>query len=336
MAVLFIFLRGLSVIILIIRVASFLSSNTIFYFWVSIEINILSFVMYLLLKKESDIKSRVVYFLVQALGSAGLLQTIFILYSMPYSWLTSSIILIFLGLKIGLYPMHLWVISSIRTISGESVFLFLTFQKVIPAGALILVETKLGVVWYIFNIIIIALIINSSRDKRKIIAYGSVASTRWILLSSRFALGMFYLFTFSCAFAGLWARLGVTHISDRRLRSSHSNDTTKPLLLFMGLSLAGVPPLLGFWAKAMVILNIYRFWGSVISVAAVLASVPLLFVYLRLTQNVLSIELVSPLLISNDYSKATLIAIVLLLLRPLAFLVFSVGVWHWKFWSFRS
>nr|YP_010373196.1 NADH dehydrogenase subunit 2 [Cadlina koreana]UPI11662.1 NADH dehydrogenase subunit 2 [Cadlina koreana] len=109
--------------------------------WVGLELSFLGAIPLLLsdssfmsLSKESVVK----YFCIQALGS-GFLMLGGVLFFMGLSsyWVSDSILVLSLFMKLGVFPMHFWVPSVTAGLNWMPMFILLGWQKIPPFALLI-------------------------------------------------------------------------------------------------------------------------------------------------------------------------------------------------------
>nr|YP_009572098.1 NADH dehydrogenase subunit 2 [Umbonium thomasi]QBI37693.1 NADH dehydrogenase subunit 2 [Umbonium thomasi] len=260
--------------------------------WAGLEINLMGFIPILvysgmLQETESGMK----YFVIQALGSGMIMAGSLFSFSLFLTWescsiisFTGVVILIFgLMLKLGSFPFHFWLPSVMAGISWLSCLVLTTWQKLAP---LFLLMTLITVYASSSSYMLLFLLLAAGGSSlvggfggvnqtqiRALLAYSSISHMGWMLLcclTSLSALKIYFATYFIISisvFLALW-------YSEKSLfaqtGSSSSNSKINELvLLFMLLSLGGMPPLLGFFSKWIAI------WTSCSSVS-LLSLAPLL------------------------------------------------------------
>lgn len=222
--------------------------------WSFLELRSFRFISIL---KKKNREERIKYFLVQTLGSITLLlcinlkingnRTINILnLFMPMLMIFS------LALKRGVAPIHFWIPEISRNIKIKSLGAFLSIQKLAPLFILINnCKIKIATIFIIFSIILGTLRQLSSLNINILLSYSSVSHTRWIILAGLLSNQMYFIY-----FSVYTIILILILYSLRKFNSSvlFRKDKTLSLILNL-LSFRGVPPLLGFFPKWMVILS---------------------------------------------------------------------------------
>jgi NADH-quinone oxidoreductase subunit N len=211
------------------------------------------------------------------------------------------------GFKVAAAPFHMWAPDVYQGAPTPVTGFLSTASK--AAGFAALVRLLLGpmrvaspswsaavLVLSAFSMVVGNLVALSQRDIKRMLAYSGIAQAGYALVGVAAAspLGtratVFFLFQY--LFTNLGAFLIVTAVGasagDDEIASYHGLSRRNPtlalaLLLFL-LSLGGIPPLAGFWAK------LFLFWAAVRSglyglvLLGVLASVLSLYYYLMVAR----------------------------------------------------
>ncbi len=226
----------------------------------------------------------------------------------------SNILLIFglvfvivgVAFKLGAVPFHMWV-PDVYQGSPTSVTLFIASAPKIAAFAMairLLVDGMEGLVdgWQGMLIILSVLsmaagniIAISQTNIKRMLAYSTIAHVGFLLLGiasgsySGYAGSMFYVLTYALMSMGAF---GMIILLGRKGYEADTLDDFKGLasrspwfafiMLLLMFSMAGVPPLLGFWAKWFVIKEIIDMGYIWLAAVAVLLSVVGAYYYLRI------------------------------------------------------
>nr|QXM18110.1 NADH dehydrogenase subunit 2 [Babylonia zeylanica] len=273
--------------------------------WAGLEINLIGFLPMLVYQKSvSESESAVKYFIVQALGSSLLVFGSLVAFNMSFAWdaissmwmpMELGFIMIMVGLhtKLGLFPFHYWLPAVMAGLPWSSCLLLATWQKLAPLFLVLsLFELSES---YLVGLILCLVSAGSSliggfggmnqTQIRALLAYSSIGHLGWMVFASMQAewvmkayLSIYILISLSI-FLSLWySDSGVMkHINN--LSSAGSLRLSVMLLL---LSLGGLPPLLGFVSKWLVIMSVtISPWLSFIFLL-ILGSLMSLFYYLSL------------------------------------------------------
>lgn len=237
------------------------SSQTLFFFWLRLEINIISILPILgardtFFRREITIK----YFISQSVASIIFL----VLFFLVYFFTSSSLELIFTSavlFKLGVPPFHRWFLNIIIRCPLDSIILILFVQKFIPLhilskiyssfilNCLIMVLTFLLIFFYLKNLssLRIVLVLSAWGNSLWIIVSRSV-SDRWFIFLTAYGAFLFIV---------LWAFKFLNAPKISILLRYGIN--IKIMCAVRLLNLAGLPPFSGFFAKLFLIKTIINF-----------------------------------------------------------------------------
>nr|YP_009192144.1 NADH dehydrogenase subunit 2 [Phasianella solida]ALK03401.1 NADH dehydrogenase subunit 2 [Phasianella solida] len=287
--------------------------------WVGLEINLIGFIPILVYggsMKEGE--SGILYFIVQSLGSGLLMVGSLISFDVAGGWDVSlyevypwSLVVtsMSLMLKLGSFPFHSWFPKVMAGGSWFSCLLLVTWQKV---GPLFLLNEM---IWSWSNcesstfglsgpkIFLFLLIVGSlgsliggvgginQTEVRALLAYSSIGHIGWMVFCCLLGWGVllnyfvFYFFISVCFFVALWRFEGYSHLRMSVGKSEESKFSETSVILML-LSLGGMPPLLGFYPKLVVILECCWGYGPVYLSMLILGSLISLYYYLSLLFSV--------------------------------------------------
>lgn len=243
--------------------------------WVSIELNLYSFIFIIIL---SDIPSSsqlptnnaIIYFLIQAISSLLLILSVIILFNSQTSttFLYQFMLLFALIIKLGAAPFHFWVPWVVTNTSWPITFWVLSVQKITPL--LIIYNTTILTNFQItplfFTIIALSAFLGGllglfQTRLQPLLAYSSINQTAWIILAANYSLYLllFYFFFYSITILTI---CGILHknfsISPSSVPiSTQLSPTLKLNLSFLFLILAGIPPSIIFLFKANIFLSLF-------------------------------------------------------------------------------
>ena len=269
--------------------------------WLIIELNLIRFIPILLSSNQNiETEARIKYFLVQAVGSALLLISRYVIYfSFKFINMFNIILILALLLKLGRFPTFFWFPSVIACISWSRRLILSTWQKIAPIILISITLTSL-------NIEIMALVagINSlvggiiginQTNLRKLLAYSSINHIGWIIRILYINMPLFCIIYF-CVYVFLVTPIFYIIISrstfkqsSRILNKSKANQFTLIILL---LSLAGLPPLTGFLPKLCVI-TILISYNSILTIILIIGSILTLYFYLILAISIINMNSIS-------------------------------------------
>jgi len=280
-----------SFLLLLISTIIAISSTNWIIIWISIEINLLSFIPLLILKKGGNEQSVILYFLSQALGSAIFIFAGSIYYLGISNSLFTTIILFSLFIKAGIAPCHFWLPIVILKASWFNCFILSTWQKIAPLFIIVLLfsgNSRIIKIIIPLNAIWGGLIGINQLHIKKIIAYSSITHIRWILTGIFLKIPCLTIFYFSIYSVILIIIIILLSNSSYVLykdlwRKSHDNNLDYLICISL-LSLGGLPPLLGFFPKLLLIYYLIPFHIPIL-ICMLLGSLLNLFFYLNIRLN---------------------------------------------------
>nr|AII23636.1 NADH dehydrogenase subunit 2 [Babylonia areolata] len=273
--------------------------------WAGLEINLIGFLPMLVYQKSTaESESAVKYFIVQALGSSFLIFGSLMAFNMSFTWDVVSkmwlsgnfgLIMIMMGLymKLGLFPFHYWLPGVMAGLPWNSCLLLATWQKLAPLFLVLsLLELNQS---YLVGLVLCLVSAGSSligglggmnqTQVRALLAYSSIGHLGWMVFAAmqgewvmKAYLGIYMLISLSM-FLSLWYSDSglMKHINNLK-----SNSPLQLSIMLLLLSLGGLPPLLGFVSKWLVIMSVSTSpWLSFIFLL-ILGSLMSLFYYLSL------------------------------------------------------
>ena len=207
--------------------------------------------------------------------------------------------------KLGAVPFHMWVPDVYEGAPTPVTLFIATAPKIAAFGMLMraLVDGLGGLVadWSQMLVVLSVLsmaagnvIAIAQTNIKRMLAYSTIAHVGFVFVgmasgtSAGYAASMFYVLTYALMALGGFAMviwLGRAGMEADRLEDFKGVNERNPwfafMMLILMLSMAGVPPFVGFWAKWSVLREAVAADMTWLAVAAVLFSVIGLFYYLR-------------------------------------------------------
>jgi multicomponent Na+:H+ antiporter subunit D len=263
------------------------------------------------------------YLMLSVVASAAILVSIAILYGMTGALgfdevaaglriLNANVVVgvaaAIFGLKAALIPFHAWLpdahpsapapISAILSgllikVSGVYAMTRIFFRVLGMTPALSQIMMWLGAV----SIVLAAFLALGQTDMKRMLAYSSISQVGYVVLGIGLgtplgvAGGLFHLFNHAIAKSLLFLTSGSVQQATGTRNLDEMGGLAKRMPWTAGtnligsLSIAGVPPLGGFWSKLVIIIALIQSGESALAVIAVLASVLTLWYYLILQRK---------------------------------------------------
>ena len=265
--------------------------------WVCLEINMLCIIPVLVYTINEDaILSGVKYFISQSAASLLFILSLFLFREVR---LALNLIVITILFKLGLPPIQRWLTRILPTIGLTRIYLIFTVQKVIPLALLRFLKIRpiflrlaiVGCIFFIFGRL------GQVGSLWLLLFLSSISNGLWVLrnvgVGGQWGL---FIFFYSLLLIGLIIGLdclGISKVGDLRRRSF----ITRVLLGLQFINLGGLPPLLGFLIKLIIIKQLTRLSFLMLG-GLVLVSLRVLFIYVYFTYKVYCFNRVCKL--SND------------------------------------
>lgn len=216
---------------------------------------------------------RIIYFVVQSIrGVLLLIGGSYLLQLLARSLIYYLLIGIGLAIKLGLFPVHFWIVPIISSLSLWHIGLLFGPLKIIPLNLLhVLINSQF--VWYIIcRIAIIRIIYGSSlglliANLKSILGASSISHRGWFILAYSFNIIWFYFIAYYVSLVSLLGRIF---------------SRNGKLGAWRLIRLRGLPPFILFMAKANVIMAfIARTWSNLLLIFPLRGAVVSLYFYLK-------------------------------------------------------
>nr|ATF28552.1 NADH dehydrogenase subunit 2 [Aphrophora alni] len=263
-----------------------LSSNNWFGSWMGLEINLVAFIPLIhsslnYFSSESSMK----YFIVQSMSSSILLLSV-IIYSLKlFNSMAILILMCSLLMKLGVAPFHMWLPGVMEGITWLNCIILSTWQKI---AVLVLLSYLMNN--YLMFPVMLSLLIGSigginQSSMSKLMAYSSINNMAWIIMGTSIStfVWMNYFIYYSFMISTLMImtyKIGFNYLNQFFINSFSSLN--KYFILLMMFSLGGLPPLLGFLPKWMMIQSMIFSSNYFVGLIMILTSLLTLFYYMRI------------------------------------------------------
>nr|AWH61891.1 NADH dehydrogenase subunit 2 [Aphrophora maritima] len=285
----------LLLLILIFSTLMSMSSNNWFGSWMGLEINLVAFIPLIhtslnYFSSESSMK----YFVIQSMSSSILLLSV-IIYSLKlFNSMPILILMCSLLMKLGVAPFHMWLPGIMEGMNWFNCIILSTWQKVAVLMLLSYLMNNFLVMLPVMMSLLVGSIggINQSSMK-KLMAYSSINNMAWVMMGMSVStfVWMNYFFYYSFMISTLMMmmhKIGFNYLNQFFLNSYSSLN--KYFILLMMFSLGGLPPLLGFMPKWMVIQSMVFSSNYLIGLIMVMTSLLTLFYYMRILVKMILIN----------------------------------------------
>nr|AMR36545.1 NADH dehydrogenase subunit 2 [Eremias grammica] len=268
--------------------------------WVGLELNTLAIIPILAKQHHPRAtEAATKYFIIQATSSS------IILFSSTFNawhtgiwditqlstFPTTMMLTIALTMKLGLAPMHFWLPEVMQGVTLPSALIITTWQKLPPMTLLYLTTPHLPTP-ILLTLAITSTVIGgwsglNQTQMRKIMAYSSIAHLGWMVavLSLSQNLLLFTLFIYILMTSSMFLILITS--SSKTSKDLGQLWSTSPTITSISMitliSLGGLPPLIGFLPKWLILTELTTNHLTPLAVLLALSSLLSLMFYMRLT-----------------------------------------------------
>nr|YP_010253930.1 NADH dehydrogenase subunit 2 [Rhipicephalus linnaei]QTZ18359.1 NADH dehydrogenase subunit 2 [Rhipicephalus linnaei]QTZ18372.1 NADH dehydrogenase subunit 2 [Rhipicephalus linnaei] len=269
--------------IIIISILISMSSNSWFIFWLMMEINMMSFIPIMNEFKLKNYNSMIMYFIIQSFSSS-----LFFISSFQYSLFNTelflSLINISILIKLGVIPFHFWLMLISESLNFNSLLILLTIQKIIP---LLIIEkflNKMMIPLFVLSSLMASILAMKYKLMKKILIFSSISHQGWILclIAKKVNFWFSYLIMYSVIIYTIIINCKMVNFNSlNNLTSSKMSVKMKNTMIMSMMSLAGMPPFLGFFMKIVAILYLIKM-NLIFITILIISSLINLFFYLRI------------------------------------------------------
>nr|AME17822.1 NADH dehydrogenase subunit 2 [Pungitius pungitius] len=267
--------------------------------WMGLEMNTLAIIPLMAQHHHPRaVEAATKYFLTQATGAAMLLFA-----STTNAWMTGqwdiqqmthplpiTLITLALALKIGLAPLHSWLPEVLQGLDLTTGLIMSTWQKLAPFALLLQIHptnSTLVVILGLTSTLVGGWGGLNQTQLRKILAYSSIAHLGWMTFVMHFSPSLTLLTLITYFVMTFPAFLVFKLNSSTTINSLATSWTKAPALTsltpFILLSLGGLPPLLGFMPKWLILQELTKQELAMVATLAAFAALLSLYFYLRLS-----------------------------------------------------
>nr|YP_011014797.1 NADH dehydrogenase subunit 2 [Eusudasina nantouensis]WQB38478.1 NADH dehydrogenase subunit 2 [Eusudasina nantouensis] len=288
--------KGIFMLTMIMSIIITLSSNNIMMTWISMEINMISF-MPMMTKSKKSTDQPMKYFIVQSLSSSMMLMSVMMNSILEVTPGSSIILLTSMLMKMGMMPFHLWLPSTMNSLSWENCFILSTIQKIPPTTIMSqMMDLKQMIFPMILSSMMGSITALNQLSMKKIMAYSSISNSTWMIMSMYLSIKMFTIM-FSSYFLITFMLMNKMNVNNMLYMNQMKsmNNLKKMSMSITILSMSGMPPLLGFLPKWMILQSMVKL-SITLSITMIVSAAISTMVY---------IKMISPMMMSAMTTKKT-------------------------------
>nr|YP_010727934.1 NADH dehydrogenase subunit 2 [Bothrogonia tibetana]WDZ68115.1 NADH dehydrogenase subunit 2 [Bothrogonia tibetana] len=257
-----------------------ISTNNFIMLWSGLELSLMSFIPMMSNKNLLSSESMMKYFIVQSMSSSIMISGLVLLgiNTMQSEYLIVTSILI----KIGMAPFHNWMLTVIEGMSYQMILIMLTMMKVPP----LMVISYMNITLYLP--IIISLIVGAiwginQNSVRKMLGYSSIYNMAYMCSCIKMiSIWSVFMINYTIVITSvllMFMKLNIYYFNQLMVNSFKKSMNISIWLLM--LSLGGMPPMMGFLGKLMVLEYLISINQFMLTALMVVSSLPVMFYYMR-------------------------------------------------------
>nr|APX40044.1 NADH dehydrogenase subunit 2 [Psylliodes cupreatus] len=306
------------------------SAYSWFSMWMGLEINLLSIIPLFKSHKNSyPAEATLKYFIMQSLASTIILFSVIYAMNMSefspqnYNYWIMMILNSALLMKLGAAPLHSWFPEVAEGLNWMNNLILMTWQKLAPS---VLIMYNMNMILFFTLIIVISTIIGgiygiNQTSLRKILAYSSINHIAWMLASmlNNKMIWLIYFLIYSLILMNIiliFYYLNIYYMN-QLFNSLNTNKMFKMLFILNFFSLGGLPPLLGFFPKWLVLNYLINNNFYTLSLILIIFTLLTLFFYIRITFSSLTLKTNENLIKPQKFSNFMKILMNILILKGL-------------------
>nr|YP_010582961.1 NADH dehydrogenase subunit 2 [Vatana ogromna]UGN61407.1 NADH dehydrogenase subunit 2 [Vatana ogromna] len=298
-----------------------ISSNNWIMVWCGLEMSLISFIPLMINKLLISSESTMKYFIVQSISSSMLMLSMLIMimkgdYNYDYMLTTSLLV------KMGVAPFHNWVLTVIEGLDLFVMIILLTMNKVAPITLLSYLMKSTMIIIFMTMLIGAMLGLNQNSIK-KLIGYSSIFNMGMILSVIKLNfMWMLYIAVYSILLLMLFVIIKTMKVNFVNQMVFSEMLSNKMLLWITMLSMGGVPPLMGFSIKYLVMLYMIKMKFFTMIIFMVMVSLMTMFFYLRMMfMSIMNNSMMSKIKLFNLNELSTGLMMINLMSMPVMLMV---------------
>nr|YP_009740654.1 NADH dehydrogenase subunit 2 [Oedaleus abruptus]YP_009740667.1 NADH dehydrogenase subunit 2 [Mecostethus alliaceus]QID03616.1 NADH dehydrogenase subunit 2 [Oedaleus abruptus]QID03629.1 NADH dehydrogenase subunit 2 [Mecostethus alliaceus]UPL65163.1 NADH dehydrogenase subunit 2 [Oedaleus abruptus] len=272
-----------------------ISSNSWLGIWMGLEINLLSIIPMLTNSKNLMINEPAIkYFIIQAMASTMLLISILIIQMKYLMWwdnmnIPSTMIMSSMMMKMGAAPFHFWLPEVMSSTSWINCLMLMTWQKIAP---MLILSYCIKMSTFLIMVIMMSIIVGAmgglnQTSLRQIMAYSSISHLGWMISSMMISENTWELYFLIYSTLNVMIILMFKMMNLMFLNQIYSSSFLKTEVKFMLmtslLSLGGLPPMLGFLPKWIVIQTLIDNKMTIMVLFMIMFTTITLYYYMRIS-----------------------------------------------------
>nr|WSP02047.1 NADH dehydrogenase subunit 2 [Iassus latus] len=265
---------------MIFTIASSISSNSIMMIWIMIEMSNMAFIPLMMNKSIMNSESIMKFFIIQSMSSMTILLAIMFMFMKTLSMKT--IITVMLIMKMGGVPFSNWLLMTVEGMNFNMMMLLFTIMKIPPLMMMSSLNLKNNLFILLSMVLSSVMMINQNSTK-KMISYSSIFNLSLLMtLILENKMWMQFMMNYIMMMWLLTNELEKNKmINLNQMMINNKNIVTKMSIWISMMSMGGLPPLMGFFNKILVIKVMIDNKELILMMMLVLSSSIVMFMYMK-------------------------------------------------------
>nr|UDL72097.1 NADH dehydrogenase subunit 2 [Peltonotellus sp.] len=265
-----------------------LSSNNLMFSWMSMEINLISFLPIIIYSKKTK-DQPMKYFIIQSLSSSMMLMSILLNSKTETPINLSIMMMVSMLMKMGMIPFHLWLPSMMKSLTWENCFLFTTWQKISPTILISqMFSMKEMILPMIFSLLFSPISMMKTTSTKKIMGFSSINNSPWMISSMILSKNIFMMFitvytTINFMIMNNFMKSNIMFIN----QINEKDKNMKLSMIINFISISGMPPMMGFFPKWMILQKMIEL-SKLISMMMIISSFLTTMIYMKMIMTLMS------------------------------------------------
>nr|YP_010839101.1 NADH dehydrogenase subunit 2 [Raivuna sinica]WGG26898.1 NADH dehydrogenase subunit 2 [Raivuna sinica] len=269
---------------MMIMISTILStaSNNILMSWMSMEMNLIGFLPMMTKSKKMKDQS-MKYLIIQSMASSMFLMSILMNLIIDCPVNESVMMMSSMLIKLGMMPFHLWMPMLMNSMSWMNCFLMMTWQKIIPTVIVSqMTNLKLMILPMLLSMMISPMVALNQLSIKKILAYSSISNIPIMITAMKLSKLIFIYLMVIYSMINFMLMSMMKKMNTMFMNQMMKQNKLNKLMIMMNfLSMSGLPPMMGFYPKWLIIQMTIKF-SMLISIAMITSSIISTFIYLKM------------------------------------------------------
>nr|YP_010181523.1 NADH dehydrogenase subunit 2 [Eurycantha calcarata]QVD43184.1 NADH dehydrogenase subunit 2 [Eurycantha calcarata] len=288
------------ILMLMLSVLISISSNSWFTVWMGMEINMMAFIPIILEKKNMMSKeATLTYFMTQTIASMLLMLSIIMMKMAILININSPLMMSALMMKSGISPFHFWMPKVMEGLNWTNCLILMTLQKITPLlmMSMIIKMNFMMITSMLLSVMVGAIGGINQTSLRKLMAYSSISNNGWMLVAMNYSeiLWINYFIMYIIMSVIMTMSMNKYKVFTMNQLMSMNEKLSMKIMLFINmLSISGLPPMMGFLPKWMVIQYSMMNNSLMLMMSLIMMTLITVYYYLRIMYSTMLLTNLNP------------------------------------------